>query len=200
MIGFIKGNVDYLGNDHCIVDNNGIGYRIFMPFGQLALLKVGQEVKAFTYLAVRDDALLLYGFLTRDYYSLFLQLISVSGVGPKVALGMLSAAKPDEFYLAIQSRDLKFLTKLPGIGKKTAERLLLELKDKIGSTDGDDLDFVDSTGTLTGTVVDDAMAALVTLGYTNSEIIPVIKQIQNRDTMKSVEIIRQALKLMARRY
>ena len=157
MIGFIKGNVDYLANDHCIVDNNGIGYRIFMPFGQLSLLKVGQEVKAFTYLAVRDDALLLYGFLTRDYYSLFLQLISVSGVGPKVALGMLSAAKPDEFYLAIQSRDLKFLTKLPGIGKKTAERLLLELKDKIGSTDGDDLDFVDSTGTLTGTVVDDAM-------------------------------------------
>jgi Holliday junction DNA helicase, RuvA subunit len=199
MIGFIKGNVDYLANDHCIVDNNGIGYRIFMPFGQLSLLKVGQEVKAFTYLAVRDDALLLYGFLTRDYYSLFLQLISVSGVGPKVALGMLSAAKPDEFYLAIQSRDLKFLTKLPGIGKKTAERLLLELKDKIGSTDGDDLDFVDSTGTLTGTVVDDAMAALVTLGYTNSEIIPVIKQIQNRDTMKSEEIIRQALKLMARR-
>ena len=199
MIGFIKGNVDYLANDHCIVDNNGIGYRIFMPFGQLSLLKVGQEVKAFTYLAVRDDALLLYGFLTRDYYSLFLQLISVSGVGPKVALGMLSAAKPDEFYLAIQSRDLKFLTKLPGIGKKTAERLLLELKDKIGSTDGDDLDFVDSTGTLTGTVVDDAMAALVTLGYTNSEIIPVIKQIQDRDTMKSEEIIRQALKLMARR-
>ena len=199
MIGFIKGNVDYLANDHCIVDNNGIGYRIFMPFGQLSLLKVGQEVKAFTYLAVRDDALLLYGFLTRDYYSLFLQLISVSGVGPKVALGMLSAAKPDEFYLAIQSRDLKFLTKLPGIGKKTAERLLLELKDKIGSTDGDDLDFVDSTGTLTGTVVDDAMAALVTLGYTNSEIIPVIKQIQNRDTMTSEEIIRQALKLMARR-
>ena len=199
MIGFIKGNVDYLANDHCIVDNNGIGYRIFMPFGQLSLLKVGQEVKAFTYLAVRDDALLLYGFLTRDYYNLFLQLISVSGVGPKVALGMLSAAKPDEFYLAIQSRDLKFLTKLPGIGKKTAERLLLELKDKIGSTDGDDLDFVDSTGTLTGTVVDDAMAALVTLGYTNSEIIPVIKQIQDRDTMKSEEIIRQALKLMARR-
>lgn len=199
MIGFIKGNVDYLANDHCIVDNNGIGYRIFMPFGQLSLLKVGQEVKAFTYLAVRDDALLLYGFLTRDYYSLFLQLISVSGVGPKVALGILSAAKPDEFYLAIQSRDLKFLTKLPGIGKKTAERLLLELKDKIGSTDGDDLDFVDSTGTLTGTVVDDAMAALVTLGYTNSEIIPVIKQIQNRYTMKSEEIIRQALKLMARR-
>lgn len=199
MIGFIKGNVDYLANDHCIVDNNGIGYRIFMPFGQLSLLKVGQEVKAFTYLAVREDALLLYGFLTRDYYSLFLQLISVSGVGPKVALGMLSAAKPDEFYLAIQSRDLNFLTKLPGIGKKTAERLLLELKDKIGSADGEDLDFVDSTGTLTGTGVDDAMAALVTLGYTNSEIITVIKQIQDRDTMKSEEIIRHALKLMARR-
>jgi len=199
MIGFIKGNVDYLSNDHCIVDNNGIGYRIFMPFGQLALLNVGQEVKAFTYLAVRDDALLLYGFLTRDYYNLFLQLITVSGVGPKVALGMLSAAKPDEFYLAIQSRDLKFLTKLPGIGKKTAERLLLELKDKVGGIDGEEISFADSTGTLTGTVTDDAMAALVTLGYTNSEIIPVMKQIKDRDKMKSDEIIRQALKLMARR-
>jgi len=199
MIGFIKGKVDYLSNDHCIVDNNGIGYRIFMPFGQLALLNVGQEVKAFTYLAVRDDALLLYGFLTRDYYNLFLQLITVSGVGPKVALGMLSAAKPDAFYLAIQSRDLKFLTKLPGIGKKTAERLLLELKDKVGGIDGEEISFADSTGTLTGTVTDDAMAALVTLGYTNSEIIPVMKQIKDRDKMKSDEIIRQALKLLARR-
>ncbi len=195
MIGFIKGKLDYLGSDHCILDNNGIGYRIFMPLGQLAVLKTGQEVKAFTYLSVREDALLLYGFLTRDYYSLFLQLISVSGIGPKVALGMLSAAKPDAFYLAVQSRDLTFLTKLPGIGKKTAERILLELKDKVGSIAVDGIEFADSAEV----VSDDAMEALLSLGYTNSEILPVFKQIKARDTMQPEEIIRQALKLMAGR-
>lgn len=195
MIGFIKGKLDYLGSDHCILDNNGIGYRIFMPLGQLAVLKTGQEVKAFTYLSVREDALLLYGFLTRDYYSLFLQLISVSGIGPKVALGMLSAAKPDAFYLAVQSRDLTFLTKLPGIGKKTAERILLELKDKVGSIAVDGIEVADSAGV----VSDDAMEALLSLGYTNSEILPVFKQIKARDTMQPEEIIRQALKLMAGR-
>ncbi|MDD4320233.1 MAG: Holliday junction branch migration protein RuvA [Acidaminococcaceae bacterium] len=199
MIGFIKGTLDYLGNDHCIVDNNGIGYRVFMPIGQLAVLKTGQEVKAFTYLSVREDALLLYGFLTRDYYSLFLKLISVSGIGPKVALGMLSAAKPDEFYVAIQSRDLKFLTKLPGIGKKTAERILLELKDKVGGSSEVNMEFSDSIGTNTGTVTDDAMEALLALGYTNSEIIPIINKIQARDTMRPEEIVRKALKLMAGR-
>ena len=195
MIGFIKGKLDYLGSDHCILDNNGIGYRIFMPLGQLAVLKTGQEVKAFTYLSVREDALLLYGFLTRDYYSLFLQLISVSGIGPKVALGMLSAAKPDAFYLAVQSRDLTFLTKLPGIGKKTAERILLELKDKVGSIAVDGIEVADSAEV----VSDDAMEALLSLGYTNSEILPVFKQIKARDTMQPEEIIRQALKLMAGR-
>lgn len=200
MIGFIKGTLDYLGNDHCIIDNNGIGYRVFMPSGQLAVLKTGQEIKAFTYLAVRDDALHLYGFLTRDYYSLFLKLISVSGIGPKVALGMLSTAKPDEFYVAIQGRDLKFLTKLPGIGKKTAERILLELKDKVGgSEDETNSEFSEGTKFTPGTVVDDAIEALTTLGYKSSEIIPVIKKIKNRDTMQPEEIIRQALKLMAGR-
>lgn len=195
MIGFIKGKLDYLGHDHCILDNNGMGYRVFMPLGQLAVLKTGQEVKVFTYLSVREDALLLYGFLTRDYYSLFLQLISVSGIGPKVGLGMLSAAKPDEFYLAVQSRDLKFLTKLPGIGKKTAERIILELKDKVGSNADANTDFAEGVGPVT----DDAMEALVSLGYTNSEIIPIFKQIEDRDTLKPEEIIRQALRLMAGR-
>lgn len=195
MIGFIKGKIDYLGSDYCILDNNGIGYRVFMSLGQLDVLKTGQEVKVFTYLSVREDALLLYGFLTRDYYSLFLQLISISGIGPKVALGMLSAAKPDEFYLAVQGRDLNFLTKLPGIGKKTAERILLELKDKVGTVTGDNSEFAD----VAGAVSDDALEALLSLGYTNAEILPVFKQIKDRDTLKPEEIIRQALKFMAGR-
>ena len=199
MIGFVKGKVDYIGADYCLVDNNGIGYRIFMPVSNLASVVLKQEIKAYTYMAVREDAILLYGFLSMDYYNLFLQLISVSGVGAKSALSILSAAKPDEFYLAIQTRDMKFLTKLPGIGKKTAERMLLELKEKVGTLDGSDFSFEDSTGVVTGTSADDAIAALTALGYNNSEIIPVLKKIEDRDKLSSKEIIRQALKLMAGR-
>lgn len=199
MIGFVKGKVDYIGQDYCLIDNNGIGYRVFMPTSHLAQVVNGQDVKAYTYTLVREDAINLYGFLHMDYYNLFLKLISVSGVGAKSALGILSSAKPDEFYLAIQSRDMKFLTKLPGIGKKTAERMLLELKEKVGTLEGSDLGFDNSTGTETGTNTDDAIAALTALGYSNSEIIPVLKKIPERDKLPSEEIIRQALKLMAGR-
>ena len=199
MIAFVKGKIEFLAVDYCIIDNNGLGYRVFMPAPQLSRLTLGQEVKAYTYMAVRDDAIHLYGFLSREYYQLFMQLITVSGIGPKVALGILAGAKVDEFYLAVQSRDLKFLTKLPGIGKKTAERMLLELKDKLGTLDGADLEFSDSTGTTTGTVLDEAIESLVALGYNNSEIIPTIKKIEGRESMSTEDVIRQALKLMAGR-
>ncbi len=125
MIGSIKGKVAYLANEYCLLEtNSGVGYRVFMPAAHLGQLAVGMEARVHTYMAVREDAILLFGFLNQEYYNLFLLLLGVSGVGPKVALGILSAVKPDDFYLAVQSRDLKVLTKLPGIGKKTAERLL----------------------------------------------------------------------------
>lgn len=133
MIGSIKGSVGYLGPDFCLIETaGGVGYRVFMPAAHLAQLALGAQVKVHTHTAVREDAILLYGFLSQEYYALFELLLGVSGVGPKMALGILSAIKPDAFYLALQSRDVKTLTKLPGIGKKTAERMLLELKDKVG--------------------------------------------------------------------
>ena len=146
MIGSIKGKVAYLANEYCLLEtNSGVGYRVFMPAAHLGQLAVGMEARVHTYMAVREDAILLFGFLNQEYYNLFLLLLGVSGVGPKVALGILSAVKPDDFYLAVQSRDLKVLTKLPGIGKKTAERLLLELKDKVGGIGGDsDSGFADT--------------------------------------------------------
>ena len=199
MIGFVRGRVDYLGKDHCLIEAGGIGYRIFMAVGDLAQLHIEQEVKVFTYLAVREDALLLYGFLTRASYNLFMQLISVSGVGPKVALGILSGTKVDQFYLAVQSRDLKYLTKLPGIGKKTAERLLLELKEKVGTLDGGPLPFADSTTTNLGSAADDAIAALNALGYTNSEIIPVLQKLPDLESLSTEDIVKKALKSMAGR-
>lgn len=199
MIGFVRGKIDYIAKDFCVVEAGGIGYRIFMANGDLAQLHTEQEIKVYTYLAVREDAMLLYGFLTRAAYSLFMELISVSGIGPKVALGVMSGAKVDQFYLAIQSRDLKYLTKLPGIGKKTAERMLLELKDKVGGAGNGALAFADSTSTATGTGADEAVEALMSLGYTNSEIIPVLQQMTDLDKMSTEAIVKQTLKIMAGR-
>ncbi|MGL5207463.1 MAG: Holliday junction branch migration protein RuvA [Acidaminococcaceae bacterium] len=199
MIGSIKGCVSFLAADYCLLENNGIGYRVFMPAISLSQIKAGQEIHVFTYMAVREDAILLYGFLTQEYYQLFLQLTAVSGVGPKVALGVLSAAKPETFYLAIQNRDLKVLTGLPGIGKKMAERLILELKDKVES-----LEENGKVENIVGTAAADnntseAIEALRALGYNNTEIYPIVKAIPNCSELTTENIIRQALRNLAGR-
>lgn len=201
MIGSIKGNVGYLGSDFCLIETaGGVGYRVFMPAAHLAQMALGAQVKVHTHTAVREDAILLYGFLSQEYYNLFELLLGVSGVGPKMALGILSAIKPDAFYLAVQSRDVKTLTKLPGIGKKTAERMLLELKDKVGAVAGEvGSDFGESVAAGGSGSVAEAMEALASLGYSNSEIMPVLKQIPDADKLSGEEVLRQALKLFAKR-
>lgn len=200
MIAFVRGKIDYIGKNYCFVDTGTLGYRIFMAAGDLQALAIGKEVKMYTHLGVREDALTLYGFATREAYNLFMQLITVSGIGPKVALGILSGSKVDAFYMAIQSKDLKYLTKLPGIGKKTAERMLLELKEKIGTMAGVQEGFTDSTGTAaTDTPMGEAIAALISLGYVNSEIVPILQKIEDKDTLTAEELIRRALKMMAGR-
>ena len=201
MIGSLKGNVGYLGTDYCIIETaGGVGYRVYMPAAHLAQLALGVAVKVHVHTAVREDAILLYGFLSQEYYDLFELLLSVSGVGPKLALGVLSAVKPDAFYLAVQTRDIKVLTKLPGIGKKTAERMLLELKDKVGGLSAEaDADFDESVAAGGSGAVAEAMEALASLGYNNSEILPIIKQIPNTEALPGEEILRQALKLFAKK-
>ena len=201
MIGSIKGSVSYLGPDFCLLDTAGsVGYRVFMPAAHLAQLALGAQVKVHTHTAVREDAILLYGFLSQEYYNLFELLLGVSGVGPKMALGILSAIKPEAFYLAVQSRDVKTLTKLPGIGKKTAERMLLELKDKVGAANGEaGSDFGESIASGGSGAVAEAMEALASLGYSNSEIMPVLKQIPDAEKLSGEEVLRQALKLFAKR-
>ena len=201
MIGSIKGTVGYLGPDFCLIETaGGVGYRVFMPAAHLAQLALGAQVKVHTHTAVREDAILLYGFLSQEYYNLFELLLGVSGVGPKMALGILSAIKPEAFYLAVQSRDVKTLTKLPGIGKKTAERMLLELKDKVGAANGEaGSDFGESIASGGSGAVAEAMEALASLGYSNSEIMPVLKQIPDAEKLSGEEVLRQALKLFAKR-
>lgn len=200
MIGSLKGTVAQLEAEYCIVDTaGGVGYRVFMPSAHLAQLVLGKEVRIHVHTAVREDAILLYGFLSREYYDLFEILLTVSGVGPKMALGILSAIKPDAFYTAVSNKDVKMLVKLPGVGKKTAERMLLELKDKVsGSSESDDVvqEIAEAGGS--GAVAE-AIEALVSLGYSNSEIIPVLKEIPDCANLSGEAILRQALKLFARR-
>lgn len=176
MIGSIKGTVTALTTGYCLLETvGGVGYRVFMPVGQLQTLSLGQETKVQTYTVVREDAILLYGFLDQPSYDLFCLLLRVSGVGPKGAMGILSGIKPGDFYLAVQSRDVKTLTKLPGIGKKTAERMILELKDKIGTLEGQEEDrhFAELVEKRQGGTVEQAVQALAALGYANAEIQPV---------------------------
>lgn len=200
MIGSLKGTVAQLEAEYCIVDTaGGVGYRVFMPSAHLAQLVLGKEVRIHVHTAVREDAILLYGFLSREYYDLFEILLTVSGVGPKMALGILSAIKPDAFYTAVSNKDVKMLVKLPGVGKKTAERMLLELKDKVsGSSESDDVvqEIAEAGGS--GAVAE-AIEALVSLGYNNSEIMPVLKEIPDCASLSGEAILRQALKLFARR-
>lgn len=200
MIGTLKGTVGQICADFCIIDTaGGVGYRVFMPAAHSAQLSIGKEVRLHIHTAVREDAIVLYGFLSSEYYDLFELLLTVSGVGPKMALGILSAIKPDAFYLAIQNKDLKVLVKLPGIGKKTAERMLLELKDKVadGNDSNDEIsETVEAGGS--GSVAE-AIEALLSLGYTNSEIMPVLKEIPDAGNLRGEEILKQALKLFARR-
>ncbi|MDD6287606.1 Holliday junction branch migration protein RuvA [Acidaminococcus fermentans] len=203
MIGFITGRVDHIGTNFCLVDTQGVGYRIFLNTGDLSRIQVDQKVKIYTYLSVREDALQLFGFLSYDAYSLFTQLITVSGIGPKVAQGILSAAKVDAFYLAVKNRDLKFLTKLPGIGKKTAERLLLELKDMTGP---EGLEEEGAAGGFVGDVPEDDTTTLGAvaeglsyLGYTQGEIAQVLKKLKVTADSRAEDLLKEALRLLARR-
>lgn len=199
MIGALKGTVGQLEAEYCIIDTaGGVGYRVFMPVAHLAQLVLGKEIRIHVHTTVREDAILLYGFLTREYYDLFEILLTVSGVGPKMALGILSAVKPDAFYSAVSNKDLKMLVKLPGVGKKTAERMLLELKDKISSAENEEV--MPETELPGGNgAVDEAIEALLSLGYSNSEIMPVLKEIPDCASLSGEAILRQALKLFARR-
>lgn len=197
MIGFLRGKVAYLLADDCLLDVGGVGYRVTVSGMTRSKLRQGEQAMLFTYLSVREDALQLYGFATQEEYDVFLQLIGVSGIGPKVALGILSSTTVSGLCSAIANKQASLLTKLPGIGKKSAERLILELKDKlafVGIGDGEEA-FVEAAPLGDG-ILDEAAAALASLGYTPAETAPVLKQLGSCQTTE--EAIRLALKKLSR--
>lgn len=176
MIGYLKGVISHIFVNSCFIDVHGVGYRTYAPASTLDTLCVGQEAILYTYMSVREDAIVLYGFATQDEYDLFMLLIGVNGVGPKVALGILSAGTADSFRLAVHQKDIKGLTKMPGIGKKTAERIVLELQDKIGpvaSEDAGAADLGNSAAPGLSDILAETLAALTSLGYSEQEVLPV---------------------------
>lgn len=178
MIGYIRGKVTGIYKDFCFLETGGVGYRIFISDKTRQSLQRGDEAKLLTYMSVREDAILLYGFLTEEEYDLFLILISISKIGPKVAMGILSAMEPGRFVQAVRKQDVKALTRLPGIGKKTAERLIVELKDKVGTLSGVMPADEEETEGAEGTPLQkEASQYLEALGYNMDEIGPVLKRL-----------------------
>ncbi|SHI35800.1 Holliday junction branch migration protein RuvA [Propionispora hippei] len=201
MIGYLRGVISHLMPEYCLLDVQGVGYRIFIAGSTRQKLSVGVTVSLFTYMHVREDALLLYGFSTQDEYDLFIRVTSVSGIGPKVAMGILSACSPTDFRLAVASNHIAFLTKLPGIGKKTAERIVLELKDKLGAGLAAGAAVLTTTGpaiAVNDSEVEQALQALVALGYNQNEIMPVLKGLDGAGHSAET-LIRLALKEFVRR-
>jgi holliday junction DNA helicase RuvA len=166
MIASIRGNLLFIGVDHAVVETGGVGFLVYAPRNVLgALGEIGGEVRLYTHLHIREDLLALYGFATSDQRHLFETLLSVSGVGPKVALSMLSSAPPDELRAAIAGGDTTRLARVPGIGKKTAERLVLELRGKL------DFKGLPATGATPALMTANAELAemLVGLGFSAAE-------------------------------
>lgn len=202
MIGYVRGKVSDIFNDHCFVDVNGVGYRVFIASNTRQNLRIDQEITLYTYLQVREDAMLLFGFSTHQEYQLFQSLISVSGIGPKVAIAILSTVSPSAFCQAVATKNISVLTNVPGIGKKTAERLILELKDKLGNMPlgiGIGIESkLTETNDFSGGLVEEAIGALAALGYSSAEITPILNTVY-KDGQTLEELIKLALKEAGRR-
>jgi Holliday junction DNA helicase RuvA len=201
MIGQIRGIILEKQPPQLIVDVHGIGYEIDAPMGTFYQLPdVGSEVRLFTHFVVREDAQLLYGFYTRDERSLFRALLKVNGVGPRLALTVLSSAAPEEFVRCVLNNDTASLVRLPGIGKKTAERLVIEMRDKLSDwyqappVEGAMPHSADKNGR--HQILQDAISALISLGYKQQEANRLVTKTDD-GKVGSEELIRRSLREMA---
>ncbi|MCM1044892.1 MAG: Holliday junction branch migration protein RuvA [Candidatus Gastranaerophilales bacterium] len=202
MIAFVNGTIDDLAIDNVVIDVGGVGYNVKISSGTAAKLPgIGERVKLYTYTSVREDAFWLYGFLTRADLDIFKKLITVNGIGPKGALAILSVMDADSLRFAIMSGDIKAISSAPGIGKRTAERLILDLKDRIKIDD--ELINREIAATAEGNpfVADtpekqEAVAALVSLGYGQTESLQAVNAVEGADAMDSGAILKAALKKM----
>jgi holliday junction DNA helicase RuvA len=204
MIDFVEGTLCYLDSEYIVLETNGIGYRIFCPNPYQFVRFEGARTRLHTHHHVREDAILLYGFASRDERDLFRKLLDVSGIGPKGALAVLAAATPEQIVMAVQQENVTFLTKFPGIGKKTAQRMILDLKDKlVGYTPAAFLTVATKEleqGEKAVSALNEALDALTSLGYSDGELQKIRNALSEKakggDCVES--LIKQGLALLMR--
>ena len=189
MISYIKGELAEILPDVIVVEANGIGYNIYVPGSVLGELpSVGSEVKIYTYMNVKEDECSLFGFLTRDDLSMFKMLICVNGIGPKAALGALSNITADDLRFAVLADDVAAIKALPGIGPKTAQKIIIELKK------------ADSNSNVSNVMMirNDAVEALVSLGYSSKDALVAVKEVEDIENKDSETVLKEALKKLAK--
>ena len=194
MYYYIKGELVLRKDTFAVIDNGGVGYKLYASAKTLDSFREGDKVTLYTYLNVHEDVFDLYGFATEDEHSMFLNLLSVSGVGPKAALAVLSVVTPKELALAVITKNAKILTQASGVGAKMAQRIILELADKLKNSEI----LPDEEGETRSVMADaqsEAVSALIVLGYSQNEAKSAVSGID--ETLKTEEIVRRALaKLM----
>lgn len=201
MYAYIKGSLEIKSMGYVVIEANGVGYKIFMSESAIDRLgELGETVKIYTYLRVREDEMSLYGFITNEELHIFELLLSVSGIGAKSAISILSNITPSAFALAVITDDVNTIKGLPGIGVKTAQRIILELKDKVKAcedTDKKELEEMLSAKESNKENIAEAIAALQVLGYTRKEIEKALEKIE-KDGATVEDLIRKCLNNLAR--
>ena len=193
----VRGEVIHLENGIAVIECGGVGYKCQTTMNTQKNLKLGAEAKLYTYLNVREDAMELFGFYTQEELAAYKTLIGVSGVGPKVGLAILSALTPSQISLAIASGDVKTITLAPGVGKKLAQRIILELKDKFNIGGAEESVSSSNSVTVTSGNVPKAIEALTVLGYSSSDVAPFISMLD--PSLPVEQLIGETLKLMGKR-
>lgn len=194
MFAYIKGVLESKTQDKAVVDVGGVGYLLFIPYSTYqSLPEINEIVKLNTYLAVREDSMTLFGFYSKEEMRIFELLISVSGIGPKLAIGVLSDITAADFSVAVITDDVNRLTKISGIGKKTAQRIIIELKDKMKTENIENVSSEPIIRNVVNNEIEEAISALQVLGYNNKDAITMVNK-SYKDGMDVEEIIKQALK------
>ena len=205
MFSYIKGTLEEYWEDTIVVESGGIGWNIHVPLSVLDRLPhVGEQIKVYTSFQVKEDSMTLYGFFGRQDLKMFNQLLGVTGIGPKAALGLLGALRPDDLRLAILTGDVKAISRAPGIGAKTAQRIILDLKDKVSAeemfpsvTASDGGAKAPEAVSLTAEAAREAVDALVALGYSNLEASKAVKQVEVTEEMDAEAVLKASLKYLA---
>ena len=203
MISYIRGTLAEKNEDSAVVEAHGVGYQIFVPVPVLSELPpLGESVKIYTYFSVREDGMSLFGFLSRQDLAMFKHLIGVNGIGPKSALGILSALRPDVLRMAVASGDAKTISRAPGVGPKTAQRIILDLKDKIRPEDVlagglEESLAVPEEISGVGQAGKEAVEALTALGYSAAEAAGAVKKVKITEEMTAEDVLKGALRHLA---